>query len=70
MSVQLCVDANIDELVDIVSEDADVEHGTDAYNAVSDLAFQIAQVRIELDSTTLVETTDEEVIITIKIPRI
>ena len=69
MSTQLCVDDNIDELVEIVSDDSGVEPGTDAYTAVSDFAFYAAQMRLELDSTTLVETTDDDIVITVKIPR-
>lgn len=69
MSTQLCIDNNIDELVDIVVEDAGVDPGTDAHDAVSNLAFQISQLRMELNSTAMVETTDDDVIITVKIPR-
>lgn len=70
MSTQLCVDDNIDELVEIVSDDAGVEPGTDAYTAVSDFAFQVARLRTELDSTASVETTEDDVIVTIKVPRV
>lgn len=69
MSTQLCIDNNVDELVDIVIEDAGVDSGTDAHDSVSNLAFQIAQLRMELNSSAFVETTDDDVIITVKIPR-
>lgn len=70
MSTQLCVDGNVDELVEILAEDAGVESGTDAHDAVHDFAFQVARLRTELDSTASVETTEDDVIITIKVPRV
>lgn len=69
MATQLCVDNNVDDLVEVLVEDAGIEAGTDAHDAVNDFAFQVARLRTELDSTTVVETTDDDVVITIRVPR-
>lgn len=69
MSTQLCVDDNVDELVQVVVEDAGVEEGSDCYDTLTEFAFQVARMHSDLESTTSVETTDDDVIVTIKIPR-
>jgi hypothetical protein len=69
MSTSLCVDNNIDALVEIIMDDAGLESETDAHDVVNHLAMQLSLLRVEMSSTTSVETTDDDVIITVKIPR-
>ena len=69
MGISLCVDDNIDALVEIIMDDAGLESETDAHDVVNHLAMQLGLLRVEMSSTTSVETTDDDVIITVKIPR-
>lgn len=70
MSTQLCVDGDVDELVQVVVEDAGVEEGTDCHDTLMEFAFQVARMHTDLESTTTVETTEDDVIVTIKVPRV
>lgn len=69
MSTVLCIDGNVDELVEVLIEDAGLEEQTDAHDVVCNIAMNLAQLRLEMSSTTTVETTDDDVIIVVKIPR-
>lgn len=69
MAVQLCLDDDVDQLVEILDEDAGIEDGTEASSVVHDLAYNISRLRIEVGSSSFIETTEDDVIITIKIPR-
>lgn len=70
MSVQLSMGRDTDQLVDILREDAGLEDGVEAMDEAVNLAFAMSRLCAELDAENLVETTDDHVIVTIRIPRV
>ena len=64
MSTVLQVDNDADAIVEILEQDAHLDG-----SLVDDLAFGIARLNMEHGAKNFIETTDTEVILTIKIPR-
>lgn len=58
-----------DQLIDILREDAGFDDGSEAMDEANNLAFAMSRLNSEVEAENLVETTDDHVIITIKIPR-
>lgn len=69
VATQLSMGHDTDQLIDILREDAGFDDGTDAMEEAHNLAFAMSRLNTEVEAENLVETTDDHVIITIKIPR-
>ncbi|MNL85732.1 hypothetical protein D3C87_2141520 [compost metagenome] len=69
MATQLELGHDTDQLIDILKEDADFDDESEAMEEANNLAFAMARLNVEVEAENLVETTDDFVIITIKIPR-
>lgn len=69
MSTQLSMGHDTDQLIDILREDAGFDDGSEAMDEANNLAFAMSRLNSEVEAENLVETTDDHVIITIKIPR-
>lgn len=70
VSTQLSMGRDTDQLIDILREDAGFDDGTDAMEEAHNLAFAMNRLNAEVEAENLVETTEDHVIVTIKIPRI
>lgn len=69
MSTQLSVGHDTDQLIEILREDAGFEDDTTPMEEAHHLAFAMSCLHNEVDAENLIETTDDHVIVTIKIPR-
>jgi hypothetical protein len=67
MGIQLQVNDDVDALSEILEQDARI-NGADAIS--TNFCFAIHQFHDEFDATAFVETTETEVIVTVRIPRI
>lgn len=70
VATQLSMGRDTDQLIDILREDAGFDDGSEAMEEAHNLAFAISRLNAEVEAENLVETTDDHVIITIKIPRV
>ena len=70
VATQLSMGHDTDQLIDILREDAGFDDDTDAMEEAHNLAFAMSRLNAEVEAENLVETTDDNVIITIKIPRV
>lgn len=70
VATQLSMGRDTDQLLDILREDAGFDDDTDAMEEAHNLAFAMSRLNAEVEAENLVETTDDHVIITIKIPRV
>ncbi len=66
MGTQLQVNDDVDALSEILEQDAKV-HSSDSIS--TNFCYAIHQLYDEFDATAFVETTDTEVIVTVRIPR-
>ena len=69
VATQLSMGYDTDQLIGILREDAGFDDGVDAMEVAYNLAFAMSRLNAEVEAENLVETTDDHVIITIKIPR-
>lgn len=65
MSTQLQIDGDADGLVQILESDGGI-HGT---GLLDDFAYAVHRLHSEHAASAFVETTEDDVIVTIKIPR-
>lgn len=70
VATQLSMGRDTDQLIDILREDAGFDDGSEAMEEAHNLAFAMSRLNAEVEAENLVETTDDNVIITIKIPRV
>lgn len=70
VATQLSMGRDTDQLIDILREDAGFDDDTDAMEEAHNLAFAMSRLNAEVEAENLVETTEDHVIVTIKIPRI
>lgn len=70
VATQLSMGRDTDQLIDILREDAGFDDGVDAMEVAYNLAFAMSRLNAEVEAENLVETTDDHVIVTIKIPRV
>lgn len=70
VATQLNMGYDTDQLIGILREDAGFDDGVDAMEVAYNLAFAMSRLNAEVEAENLVETTEDHVIITIKIPRI
>ena len=70
VATQLSMGRDTDQLIDILREDAGFDDGVDAMEVAYNLAFAMSRLNAEVEAENLVETTEDHVIVTIKIPRI